>query len=92
MRTLLEVFKALLLDIVFSLGISAIISGVRSIFTNVTWTQFFAGAAGILAFFILDWIYNLVRTLTLMKKDPIFKTMTETTGISWRDYKRMKKK
>lgn len=75
-----------------ALGISGLICLISLIFTKVSWQQFWWQAGGIFVFFLVDYIYNWSRTIILMKKDPVFKTMTEHTGISWKDYKRLKNK
>lgn len=92
MRVFGEIIKSLLMDALWALGLSGFFSIIRIIFHgSVTRGQFFGGARMIFLVLVLDYIYNWVRTLVLMKKDPVFKSMTMRTGISWRDYKRMNK-
>lgn len=91
MKTLGVILKSLLMDALLALGISGAISLIRLLFHgNVTRIEFLGGALGIFLFLFLDYIYNWVRTIILMKKDPVFKQMTMQTGINWRDYKKIK--
>ena len=86
-----ELIRAVLIDALWALGLSGIFSLVRMLFRgNVTRTQFLGGAMIIFLFLIIDYIYNLIRTLILMKRDPVFKEMIKRTSITWREYKRMK--
>jgi len=83
--------KALLMDALLALGLSGVFSLVRMMFRgNVTRGQFVWGAVAIFLLLFLDYIYNWIRTLILMKKDPLFKQMTMQSGISWKEYKKMK--
>lgn len=92
MKGLLKEFlKSIFMDVVMALVLSGVISLIRFVFHgNVTRTQFLGGALAIFLLLLLDYIYNWIRTLILMKKDPVFKQMTIQTGISWKDYKKIK--
>lgn len=83
--------KTLFINALWSLGISGIICLGRMLFTRVSWGNFFGGAAGIFALFFILGAYDVIRTLILMKKDPLFRDMNIATGISWRDYLRDKR-
>ena len=92
MKTIIKVlFLQLLYDAGIAIALSGFITLIRRLFTNVTKEQFLWLALIIFSIFVLDGIYNWIRTLALMKKDPDFKKKTMETGISWRDYKRMRK-
>lgn len=79
------------MDAIFAFGLSGVLSLIRLLFHgSVTRVQFLGGALVIFILLILDYIYNLVRTVLLMRRDPVFREMTKTTGISWRQYKRMR--
>ena len=92
MKTLGVIMKALLMDALLALGISGVFSLIRMMFRgNVTRGQFVWGSVVIFLLLFLDYIYNWIRTLILMKKDPLFKQMTLQSGISWKEYKRIKK-
>lgn len=87
-----ELIKAVFVDALWALGLSGLFSLIRVIFRgNVTRVQFLGGALVIFLFLFLDYIYNIIRTLILMKKDPIFKEMIMRTGMTWREYKKFKK-
>ena len=86
-----ELVKCLFMDVICALGLSGVLSLIRMLFHgSVTRVQFLGGALVIFILLILDYIYNIVRTALLMKRDPVFREMTKTTGISWRDYKKMR--
>lgn len=86
-----ELFKAQIMAVINALALSGVFSLIRMLFHGfVTRGQFLWGAVGIFVLLILDYIYNWIRTLVLMKKDPLFKQMTTQTGISWREYKKIK--
>lgn len=86
-----ELVKSLFMDAIFAFGLSGVLSLIRLLFHgSVTRIQFLGGALVIFILLILDYIYNLVRTVLLMRRDPVFREMTKTTGISWRQYKRMR--
>ena len=91
MKLIIVLLSQLLQDALTALAISGIISLIRMIFTQVKWGQFFFGALAIFLFLFLDGIYNWIQTIRLMRKDPVFREMTTRTGISWRDYKKMRK-
>lgn len=90
MRFVIELLKQAFRDAILALFISGVICLVRLVFATVTANQFWGGALGVFAILALVNIYNWVRTLLLMRKDSAFKEMTLKTGISWRDYKRLK--
>ncbi len=86
-----ELVKSLFMDAILAFGLSGVLSLIRLLFHgSVTRVQFLGGALVIFILLILDYIYNLVRTVLLMRRDPVFREMTKTTGISWRQYKRMR--
>lgn len=92
MKTLGVIMKALLMDALLALGFSGVFSLIRMMFRgNVTRGQFVWGSVAIFLLLFLDYIYNWIHTLILMKKDPLFKQMTLQSGISWKEYKRIKK-
>jgi len=87
----ITIIKALLADALWAFGLSGVFSLIRLLFHgNVTRGQFLWGAVAIFLLLFLDYIYNWIRTIILMKKDPVFKQMTEQSGISWKDYKKMR--
>lgn len=57
-----------------------------------TWSNFLGGGVGISAFLFLLDMFSTARYAVRCKRDPVFKSMSERTGIEWKDYQRFKEK
>lgn len=57
-----------------------------------TWSNFLGGGVGISAFLFLLDMFSTTRYAVRCKRDPVFKEMSERTGIEWKDYQRLKAK
>ena len=91
MKTFLYIILSLFTDAILSVLLSGVFSGIYILIKgSITREKFIVGAVNLFSWFLLYNIYNWIRTLVLMKKDPVFKEMTIETGISWRDYKKLK--
>ena len=87
------IVREIIVDALTALGLSGLFSLIRVIFGgSITWEQFFRGAFVLFVFFLLYYVYNIIRTRALMKKDPVYRDAAITLGMTWWNYKRMKKK
>ena len=80
---------AIILSAVFTFG--KWLLSIMHVCENPTWRDFVFGAAGLFLLFIGYRIARAIRYTYLFKKYPAFKVAYESTGISWSDYKRLKK-
>ena len=65
------------------------IGGLFSLCSGPTWGKFLYGGLGVFALlFILNMI-GAIRHLVRCRRDPVYKDMSERTGISWEDYQKL---
>ncbi len=57
----------------------------------VRWWQFLGGACGFFFLWFLLSCYQTIIALYRMHKDPVFRDAHLRTGITWSEYKRLKK-
>lgn len=91
MKTIVTLLVTLIRNALISLALSGIVNLLRLPFAEVTWKQFFGGAAGIFVLLVAIALYDVVRTAILMKKDPVFRAAAKSNVMGWREYKKMKK-
>lgn len=99
MRYLVSFLGTLLRIALQSVALSALFIGVLWVLhiaglsdREVTWLKFLFGAIGIFILLTLYAVLTTATTLYRMHKDPAFKDAHLMTGISWKDYKRIKGK
>ena len=57
-----------------------------------SWHKFLFGGLALFCFLFLLYSYNTIITLYRYHKDSVFREANIRTGISWRDYKRLRNK
>lgn len=55
-----------------------------------SWGDFLGGGIGVFVLLFLLDVFSIIRYIVRCKRDPLFKEMSERTGIQWRDYKKLK--
>ena len=97
MKWIIEILRSTLIHLIYAIFYSAI-------FTFLQWIVSFMGLCnaptlkkflyGALSLFIIFYLYHIssfLITLYHMHKDPMFKEAHIKTGISWSNYKKLKK-
>lgn len=80
-----------------SLALSALFSlcqlllSLASVCDPPTWQKFFGGAIVLFIIFFLNGCFQVLLYYIRCRRDPVFKQVNLKSGLSWRDYKRLKK-
>lgn len=96
MKNLLILLQTLAIIAVQSIVISAFFTlckwllNLLGIAKAPDWLQFIGGTVGVFAVLALYCIGKTCITLYRYHKDPVFKDANLSTGIRWKDYKRLK--
>lgn len=85
-------------DILLAVLLSAIFTGIKAVCHLLRlcgrpgWVDFIGGALGLFVFFMIWRIGRTLYYMRLYKKYPAFKEAHLNTGITWREYGKIKSK
>ena len=83
-------------EVLFAVLLSAVFTGMKALCYLLGWcgkpgwTDFLGGALGLIAFFLLWRAGHTLYYMRLYKKNPVFREAHLNTGITWREYKKIK--
>lgn len=84
------VLQSLVISAVFTLG--KFLLSLLNVCDTPTWIDIVGGASGLFVLFFLYSVGKTAITLYRYHKDPVFKELNMTTGMSWEDYQKLKNK
>ena len=102
MKSIIIIITTSLMNIIKSAFWAALTSAVFCLFKwigsligiceNVKWWDFLGGGVGLFVLFFSHRMFWIFRDMYRRKKDPVYDAMTNSTGISYKDYIKLKEK
>ncbi len=93
MKIVLHFLGSLAIIMAQAIAYSLVYSALHWLFTGeMSWQMFLGGTLAIFLFLFAWSVFDTAKTLYRFHKDPIFKRAHLMTGISWKDYKRLRRR